>query len=115
MLPNLTPLTNNLNDVFAAVWKPINGSDTKNDYFRRQQERNYISLLEKALKPDEKSKLLPIGDTVLRSDVPPYVEMHLEKIRQYVESHITTDKANDVNAQHYIHLKKMLSNIEKTK
>ena len=104
-----------LNDVFAAVWKPINGSDAKNDYFRRQQERNYISLLEKALKPDEKSKLLPIGDTILRSDVPLYVEMHLEKIRQYVESHITTDKANDVNAQHYIHLKKMLNNIEKTK
>ena len=104
-----------LNDVFAAVWKPINGSDAKNDYFRRQQERNYISLLEKALKPDEKSKLLPIGDTILRSDVPLYVEMHLEKIRQYVESHITTDKADDVNAQHYIHLKKMLNNIEKTK
>lgn len=104
-----------LNDVFAAVWKPINGSDAKNDYFRRQQERNYISLLEKALKPDEKSKLLPIGDTILRSDVPLYVEMHLEKIRQYVERHITTDKANDVNAQHYIHLKKMLNNIEKTK
>lgn len=104
-----------LNDVFAAVWKPINSSDAKNDYFRRQQERNYISLLEKALKPDEKSKLLPIGETILRSDVPLYVEMHLEKIRQYVESHITTDKANDVNAQHYIHLKKMLNNIEKTK
>lgn len=104
-----------LNDVFSAVWKPINGSDTKNDYFRRQQERNYISLLEKALKPEEKSKLLPIGDTVLRSDVPLYVEMHLEKIHQYVDSHITTDKANDVNAQHYIHLKKMLGNIEKTK
>ena len=104
-----------LNDVFAAVWKPINGSDAKNDYFRRQQERNYISLLEKALKPDEKSKLLPIGDTILRSDVPLYVEMHLEKIRQYVESHITTDKADNVNAQHYIHLKKMMNNIEKTK
>lgn len=104
-----------LNDVFATVWKPINGSDAKNDYFRRQQERNYISLLEKVLKPDEKSKLLPIGDTILRSDVPLYVEMHLEKIRQYVESHITTDKADDVNAQHYIHLKKMLNNIEKTK
>ena len=93
------PLTDYLNDVFAAVWKPLNDKDERQNDFRRQQQRSYMYFIDHLLNPTDQDKG-GINVTAHRSDALLYAEQHLDQIESYLKG----QQATGINARHYQNL-----------
>ena len=93
------PLTDYLNDVFAAVWKPLNDKDERQNDFRRQQQRSYMYFVDHLLNPTDQDKG-GINVTAHRSDALLYAEQHLDQIESYLKG----QQATGINARHYQNL-----------
>ena len=93
------PVADYLNDVFAAVWKPLNDKDERQNDFRRQQQRSYIFFLGRVLNPSDQDKG-GINTTAQRSDAVLYAEQHLDQVEDYLKRQQTTG----INARHYQNL-----------
>ena len=93
------PLTDYLNDVFAAVWKPLNDKDERQNDFRRQQQRSYMYFIDHLLNPTDQDKG-GINVTAHRSDALLYAEQHLDQIESYLKG----QQATGINALHYQNL-----------
>ena len=93
------PVADYLNDVFAAVWKPLTDKDERQNDFRRQQERSYIFFLGRMLNPSEQDKS-SINTTAQRSDALLYVEQHLDQVEDWLKR----QQATGLNARHYQNL-----------
>ena len=100
-----------LNDVFVAVWKPLNDPNELENNFRRQTHRTYLSFVGRVIKPNEKDNT-SLNMTVTRSDIQLFMEKHLDKIEEHVKEQLATCKEGDMNYRHYSSL---LRNIKKTK
>ena len=105
------PLEEYLDDVFATVWKPLNDSNELENNFRRQQQRTYLGFIERMMNPSDKDAG-NVNATVNRSDILLFIEMHLDKIEEYVKEQLTVCKEGDFNYRHYTAL---LRNIKKAK
>ena len=93
------PVADYLNDVFAAVWKPLNDKDERQNDFRRQQERSYVYFVGRILNPSDQDKT-SVNTNAQRSDVMLYAEQHLDQIEQYLKA----QQATGINARHYKNL-----------
>ena len=93
------PVADYLNDVFAAVWKPLNDKDERQNDFRRQQERSYVYFVGRILNPSDQDKT-SVNTNAQRSDVVLYAEQHLDQIEQYLKA----QQATGINARHYKNL-----------
>ena len=93
------PVADYLNDVFAAVWKPLTDKDERQNDFRRQQERSYIFFLGRMLNPSEQDKS-SINTTAQRSDALLYAEQHLDQVEDWLKR----QQATGLNARHYQNL-----------
>jgi hypothetical protein len=93
------PLADYLNDVFAAVWKPLNNKDERQNDFRRQQQRSYMYFVDHLLNPTDQDKG-GINVTAHRSDALLYAEQHLDQIESYLKG----QQATGINARHYQNL-----------
>ena len=110
-VPEPYSLDEYLNDVFVAVWKPLNDPNELENNFRRQTHRTYLSFVERVIKPNEKDNT-SLNMTVTRSDIQLFMEKHLDKIEEHVKEQLATCKEGDMNYRHYSSL---LRNIKKTK
>lgn len=105
------PADEYLNDVFNAVWQPLDDKDERVNYFTRQLERIYLANIKNILCPSKTDK----EDTSLRrSDAILYVESHLDDIENYIDKQLNTysDESN-VNHRHFASLKREVNEIKK--
>lgn len=105
------PADEYLNDVFNAVWQPLDDKDERVNYFTRQLERIYLANIKNILCPSKTDK----EDTSLRrSDAILYVESHLNDIENYIDKQLNTysDESN-VNHRHFASLKREVNEIKK--
>ena len=81
-----------LNDLFAQVWCPIEGSEFKKT-MRRNLERSYVSLLNDLLNPTARISTMKVDN----NEVTLYLLQHLSKIEGYLKA----QQASGINALHY--------------
>ena len=87
------------NDIFDAVWKPLSDKDEENNSFRRQQQRSYVDFLGMAINGSTGSDGLNTS-MVQRSDAVLYIEMHLDKVENYLKN-VSQQPSSTLNALHY--------------
>jgi hypothetical protein len=92
------PVEEYLNDVFAAVWKPLTDKDERQNDFRRQQQRTYVDLLGRILNPLDPDK--SSATATQRGDVQLYAEQHLDDVENYLKA----QTAEGLNGRHYKNL-----------
>lgn len=105
------PLDEYLNDVFAAIWKPLNTSNEKENNLRRQLHRSYLTFAGRMMNPESKD-VANANATFNRSDILLFMETHLDKVEGYVKKQLSVCKEGDLNYRHYTAL---LRDIRKTK
>ena len=86
-----------LDDVFAAVWKPLDAKDERQNDFRRQQQRTYVDCVGRMLNPADDNAA---ANAVLRNDAVLYAEMHLDKLEAYLKQQPT----DGLTGRHYKNL-----------
>ena len=79
-----------LNDVFTAIWKPLNDPNELENNFRRQLHRTYLGLLN-VIKPSSKDGA-NANLAISRSDIQLFVEQHLDKIEESVKEQLAASK-----------------------
>lgn len=105
------PVAEYLNDVFNAVWRPLDNKDERINYFTRQLERIYVGCIKNILCPDQTDKE---NNTFKRSDAILYVEDHLDDIESFIDKQLniyTSD--DDFNHKHFAYLKREVKGIKK--
>ncbi len=100
-----------LNDVFTAIWKPLNDPNELENNFRRQLHRTYLGFVEGMIKPSSKDGA-NANLAISRSDIQLFVEQHLDKIEESVKEQLAASKEGDLNYRHYAVL---LRNVQKIK
>ena len=86
------------NDIFDAVWKPLSDKDEENNSFRRLQQRSYVDFLGMAINGSTGSDGLNTS-MAQRSDAVLYIEMHLDKLENYLKN--VSQQPSTLNASHY--------------
>lgn len=105
------PLDEYLNDVFTAIWKPLNTSNELENNLRRQLQRSYLTFIGRMMNPESKD-IANANATFSRSDILLFVETHFDKVEEYVKRQLAVCKEGDLNYRHYGAL---LRDIKKTK
>lgn len=111
------PLDAYLDDVFAAVWKPLDDSSELENNFRRQLQRTYLSFVEKMFNPasssGEKDKS-NVNTVALRSDVVLFMEAHLDKVDEYVKKQLAAYEEGSLNYRHFAALERNIKKMKET-
>ncbi len=89
------------NDIFDAVWKQLSDKDEENNSFRRLQQRSYVDFLGIAINGSTGSDGLNTS-MAQRSDAVLYIEMHLDKVENYLKN--VSQQLSTLNALHYKNL-----------
>jgi hypothetical protein len=93
------PIDEYLNDVFDAVWHPLNDKNELMNNYRRQLERTYLSFIELLMNQNGKDNVNNLS--LNRSDVMLYIEQHVGKIEAYINSQIISTNSESINRKHY--------------
>ncbi len=101
-----------LNDVFAAVWKPLNASDARQNTYRRGAQRAYIEQLGKLINPENKTDKIALNQVF---DVRIFALQNLNKVEKYLQQALQGEAANSINQLHYQQLLKDINNIKDPK
>lgn len=110
---NPYPADEYLNDLFAAVWKPLNSPEARKNAIRRGTERSYLLTLAKVINPEEnKTAKLTLQQM---SDARLFALQHLDKVESYLKQALPTEPANSINHLHYQQLLKEIDNIKNPK
>ena len=110
---NPYPANEYLDDLFAAVWKPLNSAEARQNAIRRGTERTYLLTLAKVINPEEnKTAKLTLQQM---SDVRLFALQHLDKIETYLKKALSTEAANSINHLHYQQLLKEIEKIKEPK
>lgn len=105
------PVDEYLKDVFNAIWKPMENSSERTNYYTRQMERMYVSSLINILAPQtENAKNANISFS--RSDAKLYVEAHLDDIESYLDAHLNHRQESSLNKRHFAALKRQIENFK---
>ena len=73
------PLDEYLNDVFTAIWKPLNTSNELENNLRRQLQRSYLTFIGRMMNPESKD-IANANATFSRSDILLFVETLFDKV-----------------------------------
>jgi hypothetical protein len=95
------PLPLYLNDLFNAVWQPLEGNSPWRDQARRQLERSYLVNIDQLLNPSESELRTASGQRNYTSDVIIFVYQHLQQIEHYCRQQLSEYPQGSVNAMHY--------------
>ena len=101
-----------LGDVFAAVWKPLNASEARQNTYRRGAQRAYIEQLAKLINPENKTDKIALNQV---SDVRIFALQNLNKVEKYLQQALQGEAANSINQLHYQQLLKDINNIKEPK
>ena len=86
------PLDEYLNDVFTAIWKPLNSSNELENNLRRQMQRSYLTFVGRMMTPESKD-VANANATFNRSDILLFMETHLDKVEEYVKRQLAVARA----------------------
>ena len=100
-----------LNDVFTAIWKPLNSSNELENNLRRQMQRSYLTFAGRMMTPESKD-VANANATFNRSDILLFMETHLDKVEEYVKRQLAVCGEGDLNSRHFTAL---LRDIKKAK
>ena len=101
-----------LDDVFAAVWKPLNASEARQNTYRRGAQRAYIEQLAKLINPENKTDKIALNQV---SDVRIFALQNLNKVEKYLQQALQGEAANSINQLHYQQLLKDINKIKEPK
>lgn len=101
-----------LDDVFGAIWKPLNDANEQENRYRRQLQRTYMDFMEKVMNPSDKDKTTGGTLAVQRSDVMLFIEEHLDKIAAYINEHQRIEKEGTVNYRHFAALQRSVTKLK---
>ena len=104
---NYNPATY-LDDLFKAVWKPLNNPIERKNIYRRALQRSYVDRLSSLITSTSNEK----GAVSLKAnntDMLLYVVDHLNKVEDYVKKNASAATIKGVNALHY---KELLNTIK---
>ena len=104
---NYNPATY-LDDLFKAVWKPLNNPVERKNIYRRALQRSYVDRLSSLITSTSNEK----GAVSLKAnntDMLLYVVDHLNKVEDYVKKNASAATTKGVNALHY---KELLNTIK---
>lgn len=99
------PVDKYLKDVFNAIWKPIESSPERVNYYTRQMERMYVSFLLNMLVPQSEESR-KANTAFSRSDAKLYVESHLDDVESYLDAHLAQKEESLLNQRHFAALKR---------
>lgn len=102
-------LSEYLQDVFAAVWKPLSG-ERQMDMLRRNLEQQYVEQISMSLVPTEKQETAQTTE-LRRSDAATILFAHLDCIEKYAEENVKKYSAGDVNYVHFNDILRKVKNI----
>ena len=105
------PLDEYLNDVFTAIWKPLNSSNELENNLHRQMQRSYLTFAGRMMTPESKD-VANANATFNRSDILLFMETHLDKVEEYVKRQLAVCGEGDLNSRHFTAL---LRDIKKAK
>lgn len=105
------PLDEYLNDVFTAIWKPLNSSNELENNLRRQMQRSYLTFVGRMMTPESKD-VANANATFNRSDILLFMETHLDRVEEYVKRQLAVCGEGDLNSRHFTAL---LRDIKKAK
>ena len=104
---NYNPATY-LDDLFKAVWKPLNNPVERKNIYRRALQRSYVDRLSSLITSTSNEK----GAVSLKAnntDMLLYVVDHLNKVEDYVKKNASAATTKGVNSLHY---KELLNTIK---
>ena len=101
-----------LDDVFAAVWKPLDASEARQNTYRRGAQRAYIEQLGKLINPENKTDKIALNQV---SDVRIFALQNLNKVEKYLQQALQGEAANSINQLHYQQLLKDINKIKEPK
>lgn len=99
------PVDKYLKDVFDAIWKPMESSPERVNYYTRQMERMYVSFLLNMLVPQSEESR-KANTAFSRSDAKLYVESHLDDVESYLDAHLAQKEESLLNQRHFAALKR---------
>ena len=111
------PAEEYLDDVLAAAWKPLDNANDKLNYYNRQLQRSYVSLLGSAINPkqaaasqNQSQAAASANIAVTSSDAILYLLQHLDKVEKKVDQ--LANSSSGINRMHFNDLKLKLEKIK---
>ena len=112
---NPYPLNEYLQDVFKAVWKPLNHSDARQNTYRRGIERLYLSQIDRLINAPAEAKNAKAASIQQVSDVRLFALQHLDMIEAFAKQALAKEAASSINHLHYQEIVKEIEHIKDPK
>ena len=90
-----------LEDLFNAVWKPIDSQNKWKAMARRHLQRTYVQNLNKLLTPTEAELKSAVNQRSYNTDALLYVALQLKKLEDYCRQQLAAQGITELNRLHY--------------
>ncbi len=94
-------LSEYLDDLFDAVWKPIDNTSKWKAMARRQLQRSYLQNVNKLLNPDVTELKSAANQRSYNTDALLYVAQQLTKLEDYCRQQLAAQDASELNRLHF--------------
>ena len=98
------PVQEYLTDIFHAVWKPLGKEGDKQDYYRRQLERAYVSVLGQDINAETPKEKNSLSVAAANSDARLFLLQHLGTVESFCRKQQSALPATSIDALHYAEL-----------
>ena len=99
--PDVYQLEEYLDDLFNAVWKPIDSQNKWKAMARRHLQRTYVQQLKTLLNPTADELKSAINQRSYNSDALLYVALQLKKLEDYCRQQIAAEETSALDRLHY--------------
>ena len=99
--PGVYQLEEYLDDLFNAVWKPIDSQSKWKAMARRHLQRTYMQQLKSLLNPTADELKSAINQRSYNSDAQLYVALQLKKLEDYCQQQISSQGTTTLDRLHY--------------
>ena len=90
-----------LDDLFNAVWKPIDSQHKWKAMARRHLQRSYVQQLNKLLNPTEADLKSSVTQRYYNTDALLYVALQLKKLEDYCRQQVAAEETTTLDRLHY--------------
>ena len=94
-------LSDYLDDLFDAVWKPIDGQNKWKAMARRHLQRSYVRHLNELLNPGPDELKSPLTQRNYNTDALLYMALQLKKLEDYCRQQMAAEGTTELNRMHY--------------
>lgn len=105
---NVYTLTEYLDDLFNAVWKPVDGTNKWKGMARRQLQRSYLRHLDTLMNPTENDLKSSVSQRSYNTDALLYMALQMKKVEEFCRQQISAEGTTELNRLHYEDLQREL-------